>query len=141
MESIVPSTKSRMRPGAADRGQRAGRRSMPRARTTRRPVERRSASMVGLRPWLAAAMLGLMSALSAAAADEVTLGSAAGRSGRYFGAALDPGALDERAYRDLAAAELTSVTPENAMKWEEVEPRRGAFHWDAADALVAFAKA
>ena len=48
---------------------------------------------------------------------EVTLGKAAAASGRYVGAALDPNALDERAYRDLAATELTSVTPENAMKW------------------------
>jgi endo-1,4-beta-xylanase len=96
--------------------------------------------MAGLRTGIGAA-LALISALSAGKAGEVTLGSAAAQSGRYFGAALDPNALDERAYRDLAATELTSVTPENAMKWEAVEPLRGGFHWDQADALVAFAKA
>lgn len=96
--------------------------------------------MAGLRMGIDA-VLALAFAVAAAKAGEVTLGAAAGRSGRYFGAALDPGALDEKPYRVLAAAELTSVTPENAMKWEEVEPARGEFHWDEADALVAFAHA
>jgi endo-1,4-beta-xylanase len=89
----------------------------------------------------AAATLALTCALSATEAGEVTLGSAAAASGRYFGAALDPDAFDERPYRDLAASQLTSVTPENAMKWESVEPVRGQFRWRSADALVAFAKA
>jgi endo-1,4-beta-xylanase len=71
----------------------------------------------------------------------VTLGSAAATSSHYFGAALDPDALDEKPYRDLAASQLTSVTPENAMKWESVEPVRGQFRWRSADALVAFAQA
>ena len=62
----------------------------------------------------AAVALALMWAVSAAPAGDVTLGAAAATSGRYFGAALDPDALDEKLYRDLAAAELTSVTPENA---------------------------
>jgi endo-1,4-beta-xylanase len=75
------------------------------------------------------------------AAGEATLGSAAAASGRYFGAALDPGAFDEKRYRELAATQLTSVTPENAMKWGPVEPARGQFDWKGADALVAFAKA
>ena len=72
---------------------------------------------------------------------EATLGRGRRRSGRYFGAAIDPGALDERPYRELAAAQLTSVTPENAMKWGSVEPQRGQYDWREADALVAFAKA
>jgi endo-1,4-beta-xylanase len=74
-------------------------------------------------------------------ADEATLGAAAASAGRYFGAALDPGDFDERPYRELATRELTSVTPENAMKWGPVEPFRGEFDWKAADELVAFAQA
>ncbi|HXZ14559.1 MAG TPA: endo-1,4-beta-xylanase [Roseiarcus sp.] len=76
-----------------------------------------------------------------ATAEGPTPGSAAAASGRYFGAALDAGALDERPYRDLVQSQLTSVTPENAMKWGTIEPLRGQFDWAAADALVAFAKA
>jgi endo-1,4-beta-xylanase len=78
---------------------------------------------------------------AAGQAARATLGSAAAASGRYFGAAIDPDALDERPYRDLAATQLTSVTPENAMKWESVEGLRGEFSWRRADALVAFARA
>jgi endo-1,4-beta-xylanase len=82
-----------------------------------------------------------LAATGAGHAGEATLGSAAAESGRYFGAALDPDALDERPYRDLAATQLTSATPENAMKWESVEPLRGELNWQRADALVAFAHA
>jgi endo-1,4-beta-xylanase len=99
--------------------------------------------MQWLRRGFAAAASALMTwaAADAGEADQATLGSAAAASGRYFGAAIDPDALDERPYRDLAAAQLTSVTPENAMKWGSVEPLRGEYDWDRADALVAFAKA
>ena len=92
---------------------------------------------------VAAAALALLTwaGASAGEASRATLGAAAAGSGRYFGAAIDPGALDERPYRELAAAQLTSVTPENAMKWGSVEPQRGQYDWREADALVAFAKA
>ena len=100
-----------------------------------------SALMAKLRTWAAAVSLALTFAVNAGEAAEVTLGSAAAASGRYFGAAIDPDALDEKPYRALAATQLTSVTPENAMKWESVEPLRGQFNWSGADTLVAFAKA
>ena len=89
----------------------------------------------------AALMLAAWGSVETGAAAEATLGSAAAATGRYFGAALDPDALDERPYRDLAANELTCVTAENAMKWGPVEPARGRFDWRQADALVAFARA
>jgi len=47
--------------------------------------------------------------------------------------ATDPG------YAAVIAAEFSSVTPENAMKWQLVEPRRGDFAYAAADSLVQFA--
>ncbi|HTZ68281.1 MAG TPA: endo-1,4-beta-xylanase, partial [Roseiarcus sp.] len=97
--------------------------------------------MAELRIRIVVAALALLTCGSASEAGEVSLGAAAAASGRYFGAALDPDALDEKPYRNLAAAQLTSVTPENAMKWQSVEPLRGQFHWQDADALVAFAKA
>ena len=97
--------------------------------------------MAELRIRIVVAALALLTCGSASEAGEVSLGAAAAASGRYFGAALDSDALDEKPYRNLAAAQLTSVTPENAMKWQSVEPLRGQFHWQDADALVAFAKA
>ena len=59
---------------------------------------------------------------TSAYADEATLQSAAALSGRYFGAALDPGDFDEKPYADLASRQLGAVTPENQMKWASVEP-------------------
>src|SRR5271168_5363466 len=99
--------------------------------------------MARLRTSVAAAALTLLTwaCADAGEAGQATLGSTAAASGRYFGAALDPDALDERPYRQLAATQLTCVTPENAMKWGSVEPLRGEYDWDRADALVAFAKA
>ncbi|MEJ2383523.1 MAG: endo-1,4-beta-xylanase [Xanthomonadales bacterium] len=47
----------------------------------------------------------------------------------------DDGALS------LTARQFNSVTAENVMKWEEIEPAEGQFDWTAADALVAFAEA
>ena len=47
----------------------------------------------------------------------------------------DPG------YRDFLAREFSSVTPENVMKWQVVEPQRGKPDYTAADQLVQFAQA
>jgi endo-1,4-beta-xylanase len=41
-----------------------------------------------------------------------------------------------RAYRQLVAAEFSSVTPENEMKWDAVEPSRGRFEFGPADDIV-----
>jgi endo-1,4-beta-xylanase len=88
----------------------------------------------GVKPFLAAAAVALTAFCPAVSGP-------AASAGRYFGGALDPGAFDERPYRELAATQLICVTPENAMKWGNVEPLRGEFNWKGADALVAFAKA
>ena len=44
------------------------------------------------------------------------------------------------AYRDITADQFSTVTAENAMKWESVEPAQGVYDWAAADRLVAFAQ-
>lgn len=41
-----------------------------------------------------------------------------------------------RAYRQLVAAQFSTVTPENEMKWALVEPSRGDFRFGAADDIV-----
>jgi endo-1,4-beta-xylanase len=45
-----------------------------------------------------------------------------------------------RAYRELVAAQFSSVTPENEMKWAVVEPSRGDFQFDAGDEIVGRAR-
>jgi endo-1,4-beta-xylanase len=42
--------------------------------------------------------------------------------------------------RKLILGQFGSVTPENCMKMTEVQPREGEFHFEQADALVAFAR-
>ncbi len=120
-------------------------RAPPQAGRSSNPPGRKRLQRPGVGAKLIAAAVALALAARepavAGPAGEATLGSAADSAGRYFGAALDPDALGEQPYRELAARQLTSITPENAMKWGLVEPERGRFDWKGADALVAFAKA
>jgi endo-1,4-beta-xylanase len=46
----------------------------------------------------------------------------------------------EPPYRSGIASEFSSVTPENAMKWQFVEPVRGRLDFSSADELVRFAR-
>ncbi|MET8307039.1 endo-1,4-beta-xylanase [Micromonospora sp. NPDC005173] len=65
------------------------------------------------------------------------------RHGLQVGTAVDMAALNDTSdpqYRRLTTSEFSSVTAENAMKWESLEPTRGAYDWAAADQLVEFAK-
>jgi endo-1,4-beta-xylanase len=62
--------------------------------------------------------------------------------GRYFGTAIGLPQLDtDSAYSQIVAGQFSQVTPENAMKWQLVEPARGNFTWSGADEVVAFAQA
>src|SRR5438067_4194767 len=49
------------------------------------------------------------------------------------------GQLGNAQERALVARAFDSLSPENEMKWEAVEPRPSAFTFDAADRLVDFA--
>lgn len=70
-----------------------------------------------------------------------TLGGLGKKAGLRIGTAVNTTALAENApYRAKVAGEFSSVTAENVMKWEAVEPRRGTYDWAAADELVDFAK-
>ncbi|GAB7366120.1 hypothetical protein MBLNU230_g7682t1 [Neophaeotheca triangularis] len=46
---------------------------------------------------------------------------------------------DEPREAEIVDAEYNAMTPENAMKWESIQPSRGNFTFDSADAHVAFA--
>ncbi|MFF9262270.1 endo-1,4-beta-xylanase [Streptomyces longwoodensis] len=57
-----------------------------------------------------------------------------------IGTAVDMSALaDDTDYRRLTGEQFSTVTPENVMKWEVIEPQRGVYDYAAADQLVAFA--
>ncbi|MFF6810698.1 endo-1,4-beta-xylanase [Streptomyces sp. NPDC012403] len=71
---------------------------------------------------------------TAHAAD--TLGAAAAEKGRYFGAAVAANHLGEAQYAATLDREFNSVTPENEMKWDAVEPSRGSFIFSRADQIV-----
>ncbi|MFJ1755384.1 endo-1,4-beta-xylanase [Kitasatospora sp. NPDC088134] len=58
-----------------------------------------------------------------------------------IGTAVDDAHLgSDQPYTALVADQFSAVTPENAMKWESVEPTRGGYDWAAADRLVRFAR-
>jgi endo-1,4-beta-xylanase len=58
-----------------------------------------------------------------------------------IGTAVDYAAYNADAvYRDRIATEFSSITAENVMKWQLVEPERGHLDFAAADQLVAAAK-
>jgi endo-1,4-beta-xylanase len=58
-----------------------------------------------------------------------------------IGTAVDMDALaDDATYRDRIAVEFSSVTAENVMKWETIEPERGELDFGLADELMAFAR-
>ena len=69
------------------------------------------------------------------------LRAAAARAGKLIGTAVDARALDTDAeYAAVLAREFDYVTPENATKWEPLEPRTDDYSWEDADAIIGFAE-
>lgn len=66
---------------------------------------------------------------------------AALRDGRTFGTSVEPPQFGRSADAALIAQQFSSVTPENAMKWEIVHPGPSTWDFSAADEVVAFAEA
>ncbi|MGW0916282.1 endo-1,4-beta-xylanase [Streptomyces sp. NPDC002784] len=93
----------------------------------------RTALVLGLAGLLATAGL---TALSGPAHAASTLGAAAAEKGRYFGTAVAANRLGEAAYVSTLNTEFNSVTPENEMKWDALEPSRGSFTYGSADQIV-----
>jgi endo-1,4-beta-xylanase len=58
-----------------------------------------------------------------------------------IGVAINPAGIDRPDYAKIAREQFSSITPENEMKWETVEPTRGTYNWAPAERLMAFAKA
>jgi len=60
----------------------------------------------------------------------------------YVGAAVAVSPLlNSKLYQDTLSNNYNMVVPENVMKWDATEPRRGVFDFTAADSIVSFAKA
>lgn len=76
-----------------------------------------------------------------ASAADVTLGSAAAATGRYFGAAVQERLLTETPYTTILNREFTSVTPELEMWWNVIQPTRNAWNFGPADRVVEYAQA
>lgn len=66
----------------------------------------------------------------------------AARADLRFGTAVNMDALaEDTTYRRITAREFNSLTAENVMKWETLQPQRGVYDFSQGDALVAFARA
>jgi endo-1,4-beta-xylanase len=70
----------------------------------------------------------------------VSLAAAAQRRGRVYGAAVSQQALEDRDFSNLLLQQVGSVTPENGLKWEVVEPHQGHFDFRQGDALLQLAR-
>jgi endo-1,4-beta-xylanase len=73
-------------------------------------------------------------------AKPATLRAAAAPTGRKIGVALATWFFEQPGYQEIAAAQFDSLTPENEMKWYEVEPQPGVFNFKGGDKLVDFAE-
>jgi endo-1,4-beta-xylanase len=94
----------------------------------------------------AAVMAGSIGTVSASAngtrpvkPQDQSLRTLAARHNLYFGTAVDAAAFADQAdprYKSMVNSQFSTVTAENAMKWESLEPTRGTYNWGPADTLV-----
>jgi endo-1,4-beta-xylanase len=101
----------------------------------------------GLVAAVAAVTLGAVAASAGGprppATQDQSLRGLAARNGLAIGTAVDPAAYadaTEPQYKSLVDSQFSTVTVENAMKWESLEPTRGTYNWGPADAFVANAQ-
>jgi endo-1,4-beta-xylanase len=75
-------------------------------------------------------------------APAASLRSLGAQFGLRVGTAVTPYDLDpsNSAYYSIVAKQFSVLTPENAMKWQVVEPTEGTYDWSGGDQVVAFAR-
>ena len=70
-----------------------------------------------------------------------TLRQEAAKKGILFGSgAINPTYLNDSQFAAVLAKQFNSLSPENELKWSEINPTPGHYNWDTIDRLVAFAK-
>jgi endo-1,4-beta-xylanase len=110
--------------------------SMPRIDWTegRSPMTRPRTVLGVLATGLLAA--GTFVVLSPSAEAATTLGAAAAEKGRYFGTAVSLNRLSDSTYSTILNREFNSVTAENEMKIDALEPQQNQFNFTTADRLI-----
>lgn len=68
------------------------------------------------------------------------LRSAAAKSGRYFGTAVQAAGLNDSGLRAILTRDCSSITPEWAMKWDALAPTAGRYQFDEMDRVADFAR-
>ncbi|RIV41200.1 endo-1,4-beta-xylanase [Micromonospora radicis] len=106
------------------------------ARASGRPATRPRSrtALISAVVGLALAATSVVVASSASAAT--TLGASAAEKGRYFGAAVAAHKLSDSTYVGILNREFNSVTAENEMKIDALEPNQGQFTFTNADRIV-----
>lgn len=80
--------------------------------------------------------------IAARAVPHDSLRALGSRVGLRVGTAVNTDAFAADAtYRKITNQQFSTVTPENVMKWQLVEPTQGTYDWAAADRLVKSAEA
>ena len=102
----------------------------------RRPVTKQATRAV-----LAIAAAGALAAgaavvVATSANAGTTLGASAAERGRYFGTAVAVNRLSDNTYQTILNREFNSVTAENEMKIDALEPQQNQFTYTNADRLV-----
>lgn len=74
--------------------------------------------------------------------SENSLRALADEAGIKIGVAVNADLLEQNGkYRNIVNTQYSSVTAENVMKWEALNPSPGVYDWAAAEALIANAEA
>ena len=94
---------------------------------------------------LATVTMGLATAAipvaDASANSSSTLRELAAREGLLIGSgAINPNYLDEPQFSEILADQFNSLSPENELKWNFVQPQEGSFEFAGLDRLVDFAE-
>src|ERR1700710_1499281 len=83
----------------------------------------------------------LASGTSATGAQSGSLKDLGSRVGLRVGTAVNTDVLaTDAAHQNITATQFSTITPENVMKWDAVEPTQGTYNWSAADKLISFAR-